>query len=69
MGWESGFVAMSAALGEPLAESVEALGSEGAVQAADLVRGLKSRSRASRATALAAVLAALAADLDRMGLE
>ena len=69
MGWESGYVAMSAALGEPLEDSVEALGSDGAARAADLVRGLKARSRSSRATALAAVLAALAAELDRMALE
>ncbi len=69
MGWESGYVAMSAALGEPLEESIEALGDEGLARAAELIRGLKSRSRASRATALAAVLAAIAADLDRMALE
>jgi hypothetical protein len=66
MTWESGFVALSAVLGEPLEDIADAIGEAGMANAAAVVRGLKSRSRASRATALAAVLAGIAAELDRM---
>jgi hypothetical protein len=69
MTWESGFVALSAVLGEPLEQIVDAIGERGVENAASVVRGLKSRSRASRATALAAVLAGIASELDRMAAE
>jgi len=38
----------------------------GAARAADLLRGLRSKNRSTRATALAAVLAVVAAELDKM---
>lgn len=66
MRWEASFIAMSAALGEPLDEVSESLGEAGVAHAADLVRGLRSKNRSTRATSMAAVLALVAAELDRM---
>ena len=66
MRWEASFIAMSTALGEPLDEVTEAVGDAGVVHASELVRGLRSYNRSTRATAMAAVLAVVAAELDRM---
>jgi hypothetical protein len=66
MRWEASFIAMSTALGEPLDEVTEAIGDDGAAHAVELVRGLRSKNRSTRATSMAAVLAVVAAELDRM---
>jgi hypothetical protein len=66
MRWEASFIAMSAALGEPLEEAAESLGDAALVHATEIVRGLRSKNRSTRATAIAAALAVVAAELDRM---
>jgi len=66
-GWESAFVAMSAAVGEPLEASCRALGEAGALRAGSIVRALQARDRGARARALADVLARVARDVDGMG--
>jgi hypothetical protein len=66
MRWEASFIAMSAALGEPLDDVTEALGDAAAANAADVLRGLRSKNRSTRATSMAAGLAVIAAELDRM---
>jgi hypothetical protein len=69
MRWEASFIAMSAALGEPLDDVTEALGDVAAANASDVLRGLRSKNRSTRATSMAAVLAVIAAELDRMAPE
>ena len=64
--WEASFIAMSAAIGEPLEATTEALGDAAVAHAAELVRGLRSKNRSTRATSIAAVLAVVASELDRM---
>ena len=66
MAWEASFIAMSAALGEPLDPITESLGDAGAARAADVLRGLRSKNRSTRATALAAALAGVVTELDKM---
>jgi hypothetical protein len=62
------FVAVSAALGEPMTSVTAALGEAGAARAGDLVRALQASKRSARATTLATALAAVASDLERLGL-
>ncbi len=66
MRWEGSFIAMSAALGEPLEEAALALGDTAFANASEIVRGLRSKNRSTRATAMAAALAVVASELDRM---
>lgn len=67
-GWESAFLAVSAVLGEPLEESVRALGDEGAARAAAMLGGLRSESREQRARAIASGVSEVAVALDAMRL-
>jgi hypothetical protein len=67
--WETDFVAVSAALGEPLSAMGEALGSAGLHRAGTLVQRLESRAKSARAIALATALAEVFADLERMELQ
>jgi hypothetical protein len=64
--WEVDFVAVSAALGEPMTMVTAALGDAGTARAGGLVRALQSTTRSARATTLATALAAVAADLERL---
>ena len=66
--WEVDFVAVSAALGEPMTAVAAALGDVGMARAGELVRALQATTRSSRAAALAAALATVAADLERLEL-
>ena len=66
--WESAFVAVGAALGEPVEALVDALGPEGAARAGDLVAGLRAEARDARARALAKVLTQIALGIDGAGI-
>jgi hypothetical protein len=61
--WETGFVAVSAALGESPDLTLAALGDR-AVYAVDVLRGLESSAREGRARAVARVLSELALELE-----
>jgi hypothetical protein len=65
---EPAFLAVSALLGEPLEQSVAAMGDAGAVNAADLLAALRSSSRQARARAIARALSEIALDLEAMQL-
>ena len=67
--WEVDFVAVSAALGEPMSAVAEALGSAGALRAGELLRTLQGSTKSARAIALAAALAQVVTDLERMELQ
>lgn len=65
MSWQNAFVAMSAAIGEPLDAALGALGEEAsAVRALESV--LRSSDREKRARALAQHLAPIATELGAM---
>ena len=66
--WESAFVAIGTAVGEPLDALVDALGPGGTARAAELVSGLRAPTRESRARALARVLSTIAAGIDAAGI-
>jgi hypothetical protein len=66
--WEIDFVAVSAALGEPMTAVTEALGTAGVARTGDLVNALGAGTRSSRAAALAIALAEVASSLERMEL-
>jgi hypothetical protein len=66
--WETSFVAVSAALGEPYETAIASLGEAGASRATEIVAALADTSRAARAKGLAVALARVAQDLDAMGL-
>jgi hypothetical protein len=66
--WEVDFVAVSAALGEPMPGVAEALGSGGVIRAGELLRTLQGSTKSARAIALAAALAQVVSDLERMEL-
>jgi hypothetical protein len=61
--WETGFVAVSAAIGEPPDLTLAALGDR-AEYAVEVLRGLESPSREGRARAVARVLSELALELE-----
>ncbi len=63
--WPSAFLATSVLLGEPRDVAVSALGSAATLPSSRLETALASPSRESRARALAAVLAAVAANVER----
>ncbi len=62
--WEAAFLAVSATLGEPYDDALAAVGDAGALHAAAMVRGLRSKKREARAQAIASVLAEVVSDLD-----
>jgi hypothetical protein len=64
MSWQRAYVAMGAALGEPLEDLLGSL--DGAEQVGDLADVLASDDRAARGRALGAVLMAIAHDLEEM---
>jgi hypothetical protein len=65
--WQVAFLAMSAALGEPIDEAASALGDAGAIEAEQLARTLRGGgSSRARAAAIARVLAAIARDVEAM---
>jgi hypothetical protein len=64
--WESAFIAVSAALGEPLEVIVAELGSA-AVPDEPLLRALRAPSRVDRARALASRLCDVALAIDGLG--
>jgi hypothetical protein len=66
--WETDFVALSAALGEPIESVTAALGSAGALRAGAIVRDLQAKTKSARAMALAMALAEVVSDLERMEL-
>ena len=66
--WEADFVAVSVALGEPIASITEALGPEGTVRAGEIVQSLRARAKSARAIALATALAEISKDLEAMEL-
>ncbi|HLK39749.1 MAG TPA: hypothetical protein VKU41_23495 [Polyangiaceae bacterium] len=66
--WESAFIAIGTALGEPLDALVDAVGPEGAARAGELVSGLREQTREGRARALARALSAIAAGIDGAGI-
>jgi len=66
--WGPAYLAVSAALGEPLEGAVASLGDEGAAQAAGLLKAMRSPSRDVRARALAQALEPLAVAVDAMSL-
>ena len=66
--WELDFVAMSAALGEPMPAVTEALGEAGVLRAGELVQTLQGRTKSGRAIALATALAEVLSDLEGMEL-
>lgn len=66
--WETSFVAVSAALGEPLETAIARLDAAGAARAADIAAALGDPSRAERAKGLATALARVAQDLEAMRL-
>jgi hypothetical protein len=67
--WETDFVAVSVALGEPMPAVIEALGAAGARRAGPLVHSLQARSKSARAITLATALAEVFGDIERMELE
>ncbi len=67
--WERDFVAMSAALGEPMSAVAEALGRDGVARAGELLRTLQAGPKSARAISLAAALAQVVTDLERMELQ
>lgn len=67
-GWEVDFVAVSAALGEPMSAVVEALGPTGVLRAGELVQTLQGRTKAGRAIALATALAEVLTELEGVAL-
>jgi hypothetical protein len=61
--WEPSFVAIAALLGEPLEVIAAALGDRRA-RATEVLHGLASADRGSRARAIAAVVAGLATEIE-----
>jgi hypothetical protein len=66
--WPQYFLGVSAALGEPLEESLEALGQVERRQAPELLAALRSSSREVRARGIARAVAAVVVGLDEMRL-
>jgi hypothetical protein len=66
--WETAFVAVSAALGEPYDRAIDALGDAGAIRAGEIVHALRASRRSARARALANALASVAREIDAMAL-
>ena len=66
--WPAAFLGVSAALGEPLEESLDALDPAGRQQAAHVEASLRSASRNVRAGGIARAVAAVVIDLDEMQL-
>ena len=66
--WETDFVALSAALGEPMSSVTGALGSAGVLRAGEIVPLLQGTVKSARAMTLAMALAEVVADLERMEL-
>jgi hypothetical protein len=66
--WEPAFLAVSAAVGEPLEAASRALGDDGAIHAAHLLRRLGAASRDARARSLARALSDVAVEIDAMRL-
>jgi hypothetical protein len=62
--WQSGFLAASALLGEPLDVAVASLAGRETAGARELVRELSSADKASRARAVARVAAEIMASID-----
>jgi hypothetical protein len=63
--WEPSFVAVGALLGEPLETIAAAIG-DGRVHADGLLHTLRSPDRATRARAIAKIVAEIAVGLDAM---
>jgi hypothetical protein len=63
IGWQKAFVAVSALLGEP--SGAGALGETDAAQTSELLGALASPSREVRARAIARVITAVVADVER----
>ncbi|HXN31420.1 MAG TPA: hypothetical protein VN894_06135 [Polyangiaceae bacterium] len=66
--WQEAFLAVSLVLGEPLEESLSAIGEGATLRAPLLLRGLRSSSREVRAHAIARAVAPVAVALDEMRL-
>jgi hypothetical protein len=67
--WEEAFIATTLALEGTLDEAAAALGEAGMRHASELVRGLRSETKGTRAYALATALADVARELARMELQ
>lgn len=65
--WQSGFLAASVLLGEPLDAALAALGGRETAGARELVRELSTPDRTTRARVVARVAAAVMASLDAPG--
>jgi hypothetical protein len=64
MTWERAYVAVSAALGEPLADALGSLEDDGIARAAPLPEALRSGDKSTQAQALAESLLELAREID-----
>ncbi len=62
--WEEAYVATSALLGAPLEDTLSTLDDAGLMHAGEIMRSLRSTSRAARAKRLAGAIAEIARDLD-----
>ena len=69
-GWQTAFVAVSVAMGEPVDDALASLGPSTTLspRAEALVSGLRSSSRADRARSLAQALSEVALEVEAMGL-
>ena len=66
--WETAFVAVSAVLGEPYEQTIDALGDAGATRAGEIVQALRESRRSVRAQAMAHALADVAREVDETAL-
>jgi hypothetical protein len=62
--WEEAYVATSALLGGSLEQALATLDDAGVMHAGEIMRSLRSTSRAARAKRLAGAIAEIARDLD-----
>lgn len=68
MTWERAYVAISAAIGEPMEDVVASLDEPGRLRAGALPAALASKDRATAARLLAEALLEIAKDVDAMAL-
>jgi hypothetical protein len=66
--WETDFLAVSVAIGEPIPAVLAALGGGGVLRARGLLDGLESKVKPARAAALAMALAKVISDVEEMEL-
>ena len=62
--WEEAYVATSTLLGATLKDTVSTLDDAGVMHAGEILRSLRSTSRATRAKRMAGAIAEIARDLD-----